>query len=277
MLQDTPRTDAARDAESLENRVYPPELAIGNRQIRGANPLIAVPVTLLGYLVLGLLGWQLIRNSRSLLTAIPKSIAVDLLDTSEAEAPSAPAPAPPPPAGGGPPPGAIQRADAPPPPLPANTDAVPEQQPTALPTQDLSGVAFPTQPAAGTSGTGIGTGTGSGNGVGGTEEGTGTSGTGHGLKVVVLEYSDVTILYKPTIPSSDYPRVARAAGIKGTVKVELLVGVDGIPISAHAYEGPSMLRANAEAIGMRYRFKPEIREGVPVTTRFSVPIDYRIN
>ena len=56
MLQDTPRTDAARDAESLENRVYRPELAIGNRQIRGANPLIAVPVTLLGYLLLGLLG-----------------------------------------------------------------------------------------------------------------------------------------------------------------------------------------------------------------------------
>ena len=272
MHRDTHRTDAARDAESLEDRVYRPRLAAGNKQVRSANPVIALPATLLGYLVLGFLGWQIVRHSRTLLKEIPKSIAVDLLDTGEGEAPQATAPAPLP-AAGGPPAGALEKPDALPPPLPATPDAVPEKQPTALPTQDLSGVAFPTQPPGGTSGTG----TGSGPGAGGTSEGTGTSGSGQGSKVVALEYSDALVIYKPQIPGTSYPRIARAAGIQGTVRVEVMVGTDGVPVSAQATEGPPMLRRDAESIAMRYRFKPEIQNGVPVMTRFSVPIVYRIS
>lgn len=271
MPKDTRRTDAARDVESLEDLVYRPRISTGNQQVRSANPMIAVPLTLLGYLALGGLGWQIVRHSRSLLVEIPKSIAVDLVDIGEGDAPQVtPAPLP---AAGGPPPGAIEKPDAPPPPIPASPDEAPEKPPTELPTQDLSGVAFPAQPSGGPSGTG----TGSGPESGGTGEGTGASGTGQGPRVVVLEYSAALLIFKPTIPGSEYPKIARAARVQGTVMVDLLVGVDGIPVSAHAYEGPSMLRTSAEAIGMRYRFKPEIRDGVPVMIRFSVPIVYRMN
>ena len=270
MLQDTPRTDAARDAESLEDRVYRPRLALGNRQIRGANPLIAVPVTLLGYFVLGLLGWKLVQQSRNLMTEIPKTIAVDLQDVSEGEAPPALAPAPPP-AAGGPPPGAIQRTDAPPPPIPANADAIPAQQPTELPTQDLSGVAFPAQPATGGSGTGTGTGSGPGEGDG---DATGSGqGRGQEARVVGFDFSQVEELYRPRL---DYPPMASRAGIQGTVTVRITVGLDGTPNSAKAFEGPLLLRAPAEAYALKWRFKPSMMNGVPVQAAFDLTVIYKI-
>lgn len=256
MRRDTRRTDASRDTESLEDLVYRPRLSTGNKQVRSANPLIAIPMTLLGYLALGFLGWQIVQHSKSVLTAIPKSVAVDLLDTSEGDAPQPIAPALPP-AAGGPPPGAIEKPDAPPPPIPANPDAVPEKQPTELPTQDLSGTAFPTQTSGGPSGTGTGSGPGTSEGTG-----TGTSGAGQGPVVMHYDYSPVDPKYRP--PDPPYPPVAKMAGIQGTVLVEITVGVDGVPISAHATEGPMQLRSASEASAMKWRFEPLKENGVPV-------------
>ena len=257
MRKDTRRTDARRDAESLEDLVYRPRLAIGNKQVRGANALLAVPMTLLGYLVLGFIGWQVVQHSKTLVPASPKSVAIDLLDPGEGEAPQATTPAPVP-AAGGPPLGAIEKPNAPPPAIPADTELVPEKQPTELPTQDLSGTAFPALPGVGPSGTG----TGLGPGNGGTGEGTGTSNTGQGPAVTRYEYSPVKEKYRP--PDPPYPPVAKMAGIQGTVLVEITVGVDGVPLSAHAIEGPMQLRAASEASAMKWRFEPVKENGVPV-------------
>lgn len=263
----TIRTDAARDPESLEDLVYRPRLATDNRHVRSANPLIAVPVTLLGYFVLGLLVWQLVQQSKSLLTETPKTVAVDLLDASEGEAPQAPAPLP---AAGGPPPGAIVKADVPPPPMPANSDVAPEKPPTELPTQDLSGTAFPAQPAGGTSSTG------SGPGAGGTGEGTGTgaAGSGQAVKVVDYDFQQIKVLFLP--PPPPYPQLAKSAHVQGTVKVELIVGIDGVPVSVRAVEGPMMLRATSEAYAARMRFRPETENGVPVYARFLLTMPYTL-
>lgn len=266
MPKDTCRTDAARDGESLEDLVYRPRISTGNEQVRSANPMIAVPLTLLGYLALGGLGWQIVRHSRKLLAEIPKIIAVDLQDPGDGEVATPPASLP---AAGGPPPGAIERPDAPPPPIPANPDAVPEKPPAELPTQDLSGVAFPTQPATGSGGPGPGTGVGSGEGEG---PSTG-SGAGPGPRVVEFTFSQVEVLYQPKL---DYPPMAFRAGIQGTVKVSIVVGLDGIPASAKAFEGPPILRSSAEAYALKWRFKPSTENGVPVLANFTLTVVFKL-
>jgi periplasmic protein TonB len=264
----TIRTDAARDPESLEDLVYRPRLATDNRHVRSANPLIALPLTLLGYLALGLLGWQVVRYSKSAFLEPPKAVAVDLLDASEGDAPQVNVPAPLP-SGGGPPPGAMEKADAPPPPLAANPDAVPEKPPTELPTQDLSGTAFPAQAPGGSSSNGSGTGLGS-------DEGTGPSSGGHGagVRTVYREYEALKIKFTP--PKPPYPLYARQAGIQGTVRVEVTIGTDGVPIAAQATEGPPILRKTAEAQAMKYRYEPASENGEPIieitifTMRFTI-------
>ena len=269
MPRDTHRTDAARGPEPLEDLVYRPRLATGNRHVRGANPWIAVPVTLLGYLALGLLGWQLVQHSKSLLTEAPKTVSVELQDVSEGDAPQAPAPLP---AAGGPPPGAIEKADAPPPPMPANSDVAPEKPPTELPTQDLSGTAFPAPPATGPAGTGSG----AGPGAGGTGEGTGpgAAGSGQSVKVVDYDFQQIKVIYLP--PPPPYPPLAKSAHVQGTVKVELIVGTDGVPASVRAVEGPMMLRATSEAYAARMRFRPETENGIPVYARFLLTMPYTL-
>jgi TonB family protein len=264
MRRDAHSTDVTRATESLEDLVYRPRLAAGNRAVRGANPLITVPLTLLGYLVLAFLGWQVVKHSKSLLRDIPKSISVDLQDTGEGEAPPA-ANLAQPPAPMATPPGAIEKPDAPPPPIPANPDAVPATQPTELPTQDLGGVAFPTRPDPGPGGTGTGTSMGEASGSG--------TGSGQGPRVVGFDFSQVEVKYQPKL---EYPAMAYRAGIQGTVKVTITVGLDGLPISAKAFEGPRLLCPPAEAYAMKWQFKPSTENGVPVLATFVLTVVFKI-
>lgn len=76
------------------------------------------------------------------------------------------------------------------------------------------------------------------------------------------EYSPVKEKYRP--PDPPYPPMAKMAGIQGTVLVEITVGVDGVPIAAHAIEGPMQLRSASEASAMKWRFEPVKENGVPV-------------
>jgi TonB family protein len=260
-------------AESLEDQIYRPQILERHSKARKANPFITIPLTLLGYGALGLFGWWLVQRTRSTASTSQESVVVDLQDQTMPEAPQPTTPTPPP-AAGGPPPGAIEKVDAPPPPPSVTQEAVPDKPPAELPTQDLSNAAVPAQPAGGANGTGAG----SGPGAGGTTEGTGTiPGAGSAPTVVYLEYSDAEVVSKPVVPSSDYPKLARATRTQGTVKVEILIGLDGVPISAHATEGPKMLQADAEQIALRYRFKPEVMNGVPVMSKRIVPIKFQLN
>ncbi len=264
-------SEGSKGAESLEDLVYRPELSLGHARVRNANPLIAVPATLLGYALLALGGWALARQAKTLIVEEPKQVIVDLVDTGEGDAPQAAAPAAPP-AAGGPPPGAIIREDAPPPVLPAISDTAPEKLPEALPTNDQSHVAFPPAPA----GSAESTGTGSGPGTGGTEGGTGTStGSGYAVRTIKRDFESLRIKYTP--PKPPYPPFARSAGIQGTVRVDVVVGTDGVPISAKAFEGPPMLRSTAEAQALKYRYEPAMENGEPVIAMTVFKMTFTIN
>lgn len=273
---DNPPSQVPKDIASLEDLVYRPRLAEGNAKVRRANPWMTVSLTLLGYLALGLVGWLLVRQTSQPVPEPPKQVIVDLGDLPEGEVPQPAGPAPAP-APSGPPPGAIERPDALQPRLPEPPEAPPEKPPESLPTRDQSGVAFPPSPTPNpnTTGTGVGTPGGTGEGTGPSGSGSGT-GTGQGTRVVEREYSDAIVLRKPSVTSANYPKNAYSARIQGSVSVELVVGTDGVPVSSRALQGPPMLRSGAEAIALQYRFKPEVRDGVPVMTRFTVKINFSI-
>jgi periplasmic protein TonB len=266
MRKNTSRDEASGGNDSLEDLVYRSRLTAGGTRVRSGNPLITLPITLLGYLALGFLGWQLVQHSRTLAKEGPKSVVVDLQDLSEGDAPQTAAPAPLP-AAGGPPPGAIEKTDAPPMPVPVTPDTVPEKPPAELPTQDLSGVAVPAQGPGGPGGTGTGPGTGEGTGPGG-------NGTGQGPLVLHYENSPVKEKYRP--PDPPYPPFAKMARIQGTVSIQITVGVDGVPVSAHATEGPMQLRQAAEVYAMKWRFEPVKENGVPVIGTWSLKVSFQL-
>jgi len=268
MPRDPRRTDTA--PESLADRVYRSRLSENAPQVRRASRLVAFPATLVGYLVLGLAGWLLFRHASAAPSEAPKSVLLDLADLPEGDAAPAPAPAATPPPGaplqGAPLQGALEKADAPPLPLPAQPEEVPERPPLELPTQDLSGVAFPSVPGSVPGGTGSDPGPGAGTGPG--------VGSGHGPKVVDFDYQQMKVLFWP--PKPPYPDLARKARVQGTVKVEVIVDVHGIPASVRAVEGPMMLRATSEAYASRMRFQPETENGVPVSARFWLTMPYSL-
>jgi protein TonB len=269
MGEDRNGHEVSTRGESLEDLVYRPELSLGNTRIRNANPRITVPVTLLGYLMLGFLGWRLVQQARPLAVDGSKQVIVDLEGLGDGEAPPALAP-PPPPTGGGPPPGALLREDAPPPLIPANADAVPEKPPEQLPTQDQSNVAFPAASQGTAPATGEGTLSGKGDG---SSIGTGLGQAGGSLKTVRRDYESVKEKFAP---KPVYPPFARKAGIQGRVLVEVTIGVDGVPIAAKAVEGPPMLRAGAEALAMQHRYYPALENGEPVAVIIYKPFNFQL-
>jgi hypothetical protein len=54
------------------------------------------------------------------------------------------------------------------------------------------------------------------------------------------------------------------------------VGVDGIPISASALEGPYPLRATAEAYALAWKFEPYLQNGVAMASRFSLSVTFKL-
>ena len=61
-----------------------------------------------------------------------------------------------------------------------------------------------------------------------------------------------------------YPAEARAAGVRGTVVVKIVVDEGGGVESAAAESGPFMLRESAEEAARQARFSPTLLSGQPV-------------
>jgi outer membrane biosynthesis protein TonB len=70
--------------------------------------------------------------------------------------------------------------------------------------------------------------------------------------------------------------MAKLARIQGTVSIEITVGVDGVPIAAHATEGPMQLRQAAEAYALKWRFEPVKGNGVPVIGTWPLKVMYQL-
>ncbi|HNX95041.1 MAG TPA: TonB family protein [Holophaga sp.] len=253
---------------SLEDAVYRSSLSEGNNGVKKASPLVTIPATVLTYAVFGAALFFVAKNSQTVQKAVKKTVGIDLAEQKEEDAPPPPPPPPPAPAAPVAPPRAVER-DAPPPPPLTNQDVVPEIAPRELPKQDLS-LAYAGSSSA------AGNGQVAGAGVAGptTQGGMSVAGSGSSGHVVDVDFSQVKVKRQP--PAPPYPPLAKIARIQGTVVVEITVGVDGVPVSARALEGPPQLRDAAVAYAMQWRFEPCLVGGVPQQARFRLVMPFKL-
>jgi TonB family protein len=73
-------------------------------------------------------------------------------------------------------------------------------------------------------------------------------------------------------PQPEYPAVAKAAGVYGSVAVRVLVNEEGRVVSAEAESGHPLLQQAATAAALRAGFKPVLLSGQPV--RFTGVLTY---
>jgi protein TonB len=252
--------------ESLEDLVYRSNLAGGSKELRGANPLVAVPVTILMYGVCGFLAVTVAKHTDAGKKVI-KTMGINLQEESEAPPPPPPPPPPAPAAPAAPAPKIAQKEAPPPPPIDPRQDTVPEVAPKALPKEDLS-----MKYASSSAGSGSGV-PGGGVAGGGPVGGMAVAGAGQG-RIMDFDFSQMKVKYQP--PPPQYPPLAKIAKIQGTVVVELTVGTDGIPMTAHAIEGPPQLRAVCEAFAMGWKFEPAMMNGVPQQARFTIKMPFKL-
>lgn len=66
------------------------------------------------------------------------------------------------------------------------------------------------------------------------------------------------------LPQPAYPPLARAAGVSGTVTVQVLIDEQGNVSSAHAVDGHPLLQAVCVAAAQQAKFSPTLLEGEPV-------------
>jgi TonB family protein len=107
--------------------------------------------------------------------------------------------------------------------------------------------------------------------------GTGVIATDPGAEVF-----DLSKLEQPPVPTyqvrPDYPLELRRAGISGAVTVEFIVGITGDVREAFAVKSTQRdFEGAAVAAVLQWKFKPGMRQGVPVNTRLLVPIVFSLN
>jgi protein TonB len=76
-------------------------------------------------------------------------------------------------------------------------------------------------------------------------------------------------------PQPAYPPMARAAGVEGTVIVEVTVSESGSVISAKALSGHPLLRDAAVAAARNWRFTPTLLSGTPVKVIGTIAFNFK--
>jgi protein TonB len=94
-----------------------------------------------------------------------------------------------------------------------------------------------------------------------------------GPPVVQLPSSDADYLQNP---KPAYPRISRNLGEQGQVVHNVLIGVDGRPVSAKLVKSSGFERLDKAAYDaiMKWRFTPGKRNGVPEAMSFNVPFNW---
>lgn len=77
-------------------------------------------------------------------------------------------------------------------------------------------------------------------------------------------------------PAPAYPQAASAAHVQGEVKVEAEVGTDGNVTSARVISGPPLLREAALSAVERWRYRPYMAEGKPITMSALIVMDFQL-
>lgn len=77
-------------------------------------------------------------------------------------------------------------------------------------------------------------------------------------------------------PKPLYPGISKRLGEQGQVVHSVLIGVDGLPVSARLVKSSGFDRLDQAAYTavMRWRYVPGKRNGVPTTMSFNVPINW---
>jgi protein TonB len=78
-------------------------------------------------------------------------------------------------------------------------------------------------------------------------------------------------------PAPVYPRKALHAGLSGSVEIEVVVGVDGVPLTARIARSSghrALDEAALAAVLSGWRFQPRMRDGEAVEAVARVPIDF---
>ena len=88
-----------------------------------------------------------------------------------------------------------------------------------------------------------------------------------------LETTDVRLKFRPAVT---YPSEAKEKRIQGTVRVEISVSEDGVPISAKVVEGPNELREYGESYAMQCLFEPALVNGKPSASTFNLTLPFRL-
>jgi len=100
--------------------------------------------------------------------------------------------------------------------------------------------------------------------------------TSSGNTEVFLAFDESPILIYSEVP--EYPALARAAGLEGTVAVKVLVDEQGNVIEAEVLlseMSPVIERAALEA-AMKCKFRPAKQGGIPVKAHVMIPFEFKL-
>jgi TonB family protein len=77
-------------------------------------------------------------------------------------------------------------------------------------------------------------------------------------------------------PKPHYPEIAREAGIEGRVETEVLVKADGSVARVRVKSGNTLLANSAQETLYRWRFKPAMANGHPVSVWVEIPVNFTL-
>ena len=75
----------------------------------------------------------------------------------------------------------------------------------------------------------------------------------------------------------EYPVLARAARVQGTVRLEAIIGKDGSVQSLHVLSGPPLLISSAMQAVARWRYQPTLLNGVAVEVSTEIDVNFTLN
>lgn len=93
-------------------------------------------------------------------------------------------------------------------------------------------------------------------------------------KALDFQFSQIRVKRRPPVPA--YPAHAKAAGVQGTVVVELTIDPQGTPVNAEAVSGPAELLLTAVRYGLSWEFEPARLNGTPQYARFRLTMPFRL-
>jgi TonB family protein len=76
-----------------------------------------------------------------------------------------------------------------------------------------------------------------------------------------------------------YPEAAKAAGVKGTVNLHAIIGMDGVPLSLQVVNtdvNPDLARASIEAVS-KWRYSPTLLNGQPIEVDTNITVLFTLN